>query len=382
VYWQRFWFFRLAALLAMLVFASSVARANPMLLVDMQTSEVLFARDAGLPWHPASLTKLTTALVVFKAIDNGRVSLDTRVIISPRAARMPPSRSGLPVDTALTMRDALNLLIVKSANDIAIAIAETVSGSVENFVAEMNQMARDMGLSATYFVNPNGLNDVRQVTSARDLAIVSLSILRHYGQYSPIFATSIVRLNGKSLRTYNELLTKFAGTTGMKTGFVCAAGMNLVATVKRDGRALLAVVLGTSSKRERAEMAAQMITEALAGKYPGSGQKVDSIANRPDLAPTNMRPLICGAKEKSYLAQRQAAFPFGLKGQKSFLGDNVTPRSYSAKTLGRFRNNVPTPRPRPLSAPSRQQYAADLTNIDDLIVPLPRPRPAIIGEDH
>jgi len=381
VHWQRFWFFRLSALVAMLVLASSLARANPMLLVDMQTGEVLFARDAGLPWHPASLTKLTTALLVFKAIDAGRISLDTKVIISRRAAKMPPSRSGLPVDTALTMGDALNLLIVKSANDIAIAVAETVSGSVENFVAEMNLLAREMGLSATYFVNPNGLNDNSQVTSARDLALVSLYILRHYPQYGSIFATSIVRLNGKSLHTYNKLLTEFAGTTGMKTGFVCAAGMNIVVTVKRDGRNLLAVVLGASSERERAQMAAKMIVEALAGKYPGDGKLVAEIANRPDLAPTNMRPLICGAEEKSYLAQRQAAFPFGLKGQKSFLGDKVAPLSYSAKTLGRFRN-LPTPRPRPPSASLSGQSAQALANIAGLIVPLPRPRPAIAARAH
>ncbi|VAW20611.1 D-alanyl-D-alanine carboxypeptidase [hydrothermal vent metagenome] len=377
MHWQRFWFLKLSALFAMLVLASSMARANPMLLVDMQTNEVLFARDAGLPWHPASLTKLTTALLVFRAIDAGRISLDTPVIISRRAAKMPPSRSGLPVDTALTMRDALNLLIVKSANDIAIAIAETVSGSVENFVKEMNLLAQEMDLNASYFVNPNGLNNIRQVTSARDLAIVSLAIVRHYPQYKPIFATSIVRLNGKNLRTYNELLTKFAGTTGMKTGFVCAAGMNLVATVTRNGRQLMAVILGASSERERAEMAAKMITEALAGKYRATGKQLANIENRPDLAPTNMRPLICGAKENSYLAERAAAFPFGLEGQKSFLDDNVAPLSYNASILGRFRN-VPTPRPRPASAPIRQQPA----NIAGLIIPMPRPRPAIVEATH
>jgi len=377
----RFWFFSFFSLAAALGLPFVAVRANPMLLVDVQTNEVLFARDAGIPWRPASLTKLTTAMVVFNAIDNGRLALDTPVIISARATRMPPSRSGLPVDTALTMRDALNLLIVKSANDIAIAIAETVSGTVENFVAEMNRMARDMGMSATRFVNPNGLNDNAQVTSARDLAIVSLAIKRHYPQYGAIFATSIVRLDGKNLRTYNELLTQFAGTTGMKTGFLCASGMNMVATVERDGRSLLAVVLGASSERERAQMVARMVTGALAGNYPATGQQLTSIVDRPDLAPTNMRPLICGPEAKSYRARREAAFPFGLKGQKSFLGDNVAPRIYSAATLGRFRN-VPTPRPRPLRPPSGQQGAQVLTNIAGLIVPLPRPRPAIIGEDH
>ena len=163
-------FFRLFLVLSGLFLVSAPALGTPSLLVDMATGEVLQAREAGQPWHPASLTKLTTAIVTFQAIDNGDINLDTPVIISPTARRAPPSKSGLPVDTAITMRDALNLLIVKSANDVAIAIAETVSGSVQEFVDDMNQMAATLGMSATNFTNPHGLHDRAQVTSARDIS--------------------------------------------------------------------------------------------------------------------------------------------------------------------------------------------------------------------
>jgi len=375
VHRSRLSFFRFLLFAATLVLASVPAVANPLLLVDMRTNEVLLAQEAGRPWYPASLVKLMTALVVFNAIEEGRVSLQSTVRLSARALRVPPSRLGLRVDTVLSMRDALNLLIVKSANDIAIAIAEAVSGSVEDFVAEMNRTAQSMGMSATRFVNPNGLYDPAQTTSARDLAIVALSIRRNYPQYASIFATSIVRLNGESLRSYNRLLTGFAGTTGMKTGYICAAGMNQVATFKRDGREFLAVVLGTSSERERAELAAQMLTRALAGQYGASGQRVADIRNNTGMAPKNMRPLLCGAQAKSYLAQRRAAFPFGLQGHPSFLGDQVAPRVYNATILGHSRD-VPVPRVRPLNAPVAPAVEQGLAAASPvMVVPLPRPRP-------
>ena len=169
------------------VLAAAPALAQPRLLVDMHSGEVLFAEDAGLPWHPASLTKLMTAYVTFEAIAAGRVSLDTPVIMSARALAEPPAKVGLPVDTALTLKDALYLMLVKSANDVAVAVAETVGGSVEDFVAEMNATAAALGLTATHYVNPNGLNDAGQVTSARDLAVLALTIRARFPQYDAIF---------------------------------------------------------------------------------------------------------------------------------------------------------------------------------------------------
>jgi D-alanyl-D-alanine carboxypeptidase len=184
-----------ALLLAMLaILATWPATANPRLLVDMDTGEVLFAEEAGQPWHPASLTKLMTAYMTFAAIKAGRVNLDTLVKVSQNAWNEAPATSGLKVGSSISLRDALYVMIVKSANDVAVAIGETVSGSEKAFVAEMNQMAQAMGLTATHFVDPNGLHADGQVTSARDLAMLALYIHRDYPQYSEMFSTEKVRL--------------------------------------------------------------------------------------------------------------------------------------------------------------------------------------------
>lgn len=348
------------------------AFAIPQLLVDMRTGEVLYADDAGLPWHPASLTKLMTAFVTFEAIAAGRVQLDTPVIISANALSAPPSKIGAPVDTAYALEDALYLMIVKSANDISIAIAETVGGTEQRFVDEMNATAAALGMSATRFINPNGLHDPAQVTSARDLAILAITLRQRHPQYAPMFATESVRLGESRLRSHNNLLTRFAGTTGMKTGYVCASGLNIVATVERQGRSLMAIVLGGSSSRERGELTAQLFLSALSGSVSGSGQIVTGIRNQLD-APFNMRPYICGSEAKTYVANRAEAFPLGLEGQPTNLNDNIEATVKRVSSLGRIRN-APLPRPRPLWAPGPR---VETVSTSAPIVPLPRPRPAV-----
>jgi D-alanyl-D-alanine carboxypeptidase len=327
---------------------AGVANANPVLVIDAQTTEVLYAEDAGQPWHPASLTKMMTAYVAFAAIGAGRIGLDTKVKISRHAWNQAPSKSGLAIGESLTMQDALYVMLVQSANDMAVAVAETVSGSEEKFVVEMNDMAKAMGMTATHYVNANGLHNDKQVTSARDLAVLALYIRRDFPQYLPMFGTETVTLNQRVMKTNNGLLTHFSGTTGMKTGYVCASGLNIVATVEREGRSLLAVVLGGSSARERNEMTAQMFLRALSGAVKGTGQSVVSLPNL-DAEPVDMRPLVCGKKAKTYIAQRNAEFPMGLKGKPSYLNDEITGAVYNATDLGI--EGVPLPRPRPSYAP-------------------------------
>lgn len=342
---------RLLLVLALLAASLSAAHATPRLLIDMDTTEVLYAEDAGQPWHPASLTKLMTAYVAFAAIKVGRLSLDTPIKISQNAWNQAPSKSPLDVGSSITMRDALYIMVVRSANDVAVAISEAVSGSEERFVGEMNDMARAMGLTATNFVNPNGLHDPAQTTSARDLAVLALYIQRDFPQYLPIFSTETVEIGSASMETSNGLLNQFRGVTGMKTGYVCASGLNIVATLDRDGRRLLAVVLGGSSARERNEMAAELFTEGLEGKFQGNGDSVVAMRNL-NAEPTNMRPLICGKDAKSYVAGRNAAYPMGLDGQPSYLEDKFDGPSYRATDLGKIRDGVPLPRPRPSYAPA------------------------------
>jgi D-alanyl-D-alanine carboxypeptidase len=342
---------RFLAVFAVLLacFAATPASAIPKLLIDLQTGEVLYDEEAGQPWHPASLTKMMTAYVAFAAIKQGRIDLDTPITISKNAWNQAPSKSGLEVDSAITLRDALYIMIVKSANDVAVAVAEAVSGSVPAFVAEMNAMAAAMGLTATHYENPHGLHEAAQVTSARDLAVLALYIRRDFPQFLPMFGTETVTLGKSTLESNNSLLLHFSGTTGMKTGYVCASGLNIVATVERQGRSLLAVVLGGSSARERNEMTAELILRGLSGSARGQGASILNIRNT-NAEPVNMRPLICGKQSKEYVKGREAAFPMGLKGQPSYLGDVVEGAVYNATDLGRLRD-VPLPRPRPSYAP-------------------------------
>jgi D-alanyl-D-alanine carboxypeptidase len=370
--------------LLMAVMGLMPVNANPLLLVDVDTLEVLHAEDAGQPWHPASLTKLMTAFVAFEAIGRGAASLDTPVTLSRNAVNQAPSKSGLPVGSTLTLKDALYVLIVKSANDVAMAIAETVGGSEAGFVALMNDAAMRMGLTATRFTNPHGLHDAAQVTTARDLAVLSLYLRQSFPQFMPMFGTQTVRLGSAELESQNELLTKFAGTTGMKTGYVCASGLNLVATVTRNGRNLLAVVLGGSSARDRNERAAELLLQGFAGSARGTGQSVLSLANDVGAAPVDMRPQICGADARGYVAAQEAAFPMGLEGQPSYLTDELPGTSYMAVDLGRIAVGVSLPRPRPQHLP---RFAAPATETaqeatgssgapsNAETIPFPRPRP-------
>ncbi|GLQ08537.1 D-alanyl-D-alanine carboxypeptidase [Devosia yakushimensis] len=374
------------ACLATLAAALGAARATPMLLVDMDNFDVLYAQEAGQPWHPASLTKMMTAYVVFEEIAKGSVTLDTPVILSAKALKQAPSRSGLPVGSAMSLKDALYVMIVKSANDTAMAIAETVGGSEAGFVAKMNDVAGRMGLTASHFSNPNGLHDPGQYMSARDLAVLTLYIRQSFPQYLPMFGTEVVQVGKARLESQNELLTKFAGTTGMKTGFVCASGLNMVATVERGGRRLLAIVLGGSSARERNERAAELVLKGLSGGVQSSGQTVLTLANNPGAAPVDMRPNICGKGSQDYVKAQEAAFPMGLKGQPSYLTDTVVPNSYVATDLGRMAVGVALPRPRPahvpiFAVPTTAEAALDgglrpgLPVAASGDIPFPRPRP-------
>ncbi len=337
--------------LALLASLTAPASAIPMLLLDATTLQVLYAEDAGQPWHPASVTKLMTAYVTFAAIKAGLVTLDTPVTISQHAWNQAPAKSGLEVGEEVSLKDALYIMLVKSANDMAVAIAETVAAdhTEKTFVGQMNLMAQQMGLGATHYDNANGLKSPGQISTARDLAMIALYIRRDYPEYLPIFSTQWVQLGAHKLETSNGLLEHFSGTTGMKTGFICQSGLNIVATVERDGRSLLAVVLGASSVRERNELTAQLILRGLSGALTPTGQTVVDLADV-SAPPTDMSPLICGKKAKAYMKQREADFPMGLRGKPTYLADKIPGPVYVATEISKMVDGVPLPRPRPGSA--------------------------------
>src|SRR5436190_6030300 len=240
-------------------FTVSRAGAEALLVIDSESGKVLYAQNAGYPWYPASVTKLMTAYVTLRAVKEGRLTLDTPLAVSPNAAAQSPVKMGFGVGTQVTVDNALKMLMVKSANDIAVVLAEGVGGSIENFADQMNQYARRLGMVQSSFVNPNGLPADDQISSARDLAILARALIREFPEYDYYWHLPGIRLGNKVQRNYNTLIGRYPGADGMKTGFICAAGFNLVASATRDGKRLIAVVLGAPSSAARALKAAQLL---------------------------------------------------------------------------------------------------------------------------
>lgn len=221
------------------------------IVIDAESGEVLFARHADSRRYPASITKVMTLYMAFEALAEGRVKLTDEIVISPRAASQPPSKLGLAAGQTITLDDAMRATAVRSANDMAVAIAEHISGSEARFTALMTLKAEELGMTHTRYVNANGLPDSRQLTTARDLAVLSRAVMRDYPQYYYFFGQHDWAYQGRDYRNTNGLLTNGSGFDGIKTGFTNASGYNLAASAVRDGRRLIAIVLGGRSSASR-----------------------------------------------------------------------------------------------------------------------------------
>jgi D-alanyl-D-alanine carboxypeptidase len=252
---------RCALLFAIFALAMLPVRAiaAPTLLFDITSGKVLYAEEADRLWYPASLTKIMTAYVAFDAIKNGRLSLESKLISTENAAKAPPSKIGLPIGAEISMELGLRSLIIKSANDVAIMIAEAVAGSEPAFITRMNETAKRLGMTRTHFANPNGLPIPNQYTTARDLARLSTALMRDFPEHAHYWATPYLQIGKRRLRSHNALLRKFDGADGIKTGFICDSGFNIVASATRDGRKLVAIVLGSPTSRDRNIRAASLL---------------------------------------------------------------------------------------------------------------------------
>lgn len=221
------------------------------IVVDAQTGEVMFARHADSRRYPASITKVMTLYLVFEAISEGRIQLDDVIRVSPRAASQPPSKLGLAAGQTITVADAIQATALRSANDMATALAEHVAGSEARFAALMTLKAESLGMTDSRFVNANGLPDSRQITTARDITILARAVMRDYPQYYRFFGVSSWTYEGRDYRNTNGLLRSGQGYDGIKTGYTNASGYNLAASAVRNGRRLITVVLGGRSSATR-----------------------------------------------------------------------------------------------------------------------------------
>jgi len=292
---------RAAALVCAMALGVGQAAATPALIVDVDSGQTLFERDSTQPWYPASLTKLMTTYVALQAVKDGRLTLDTPLTMSARAASMPPTKMGFRPGVEVTLDNALKMLMVKSPNDVAVMIAENLSGSVEVFADEMNATGRKLGLRESHFVNPNGLHDPAHVSSARDMAMIGRALLRDFPESADLFDIGALQLGAEVILNHNGLIGRYPGADGMKTGFTCPAGFNVVASAKQGGRRLIVVVLGAPSARIRTVEAAHLFDRGFAQNGGGSGMLEDLPASSV-MSPPDMRADVCSRRNWAAVA--------------------------------------------------------------------------------
>ena len=240
--------------------AASAAPYKAVLVADIDSGHVLYQEKANELNYPASLTKIMTLYLTFDALEHNRLHLDDYLIVSNYAANAQPVKLGLPAGSKITVEDAIKAVAVHSANDVARVLAENLQGGKEgNFASLMTRVANEIGLEHTNFENSSGLPNDDHMSTARDIALLSMAVYKHFPQYWKYFGIKSWTYNGKTYTNGNRLLGNYPGCDGMKTGFTNKSKYSLVATAKRDGHHLLAVVLGAENKDVRAEVATKML---------------------------------------------------------------------------------------------------------------------------
>lgn len=300
------------------------------LIMDYRTGATLHAHNADEPRHPASLTKMMTLYMTFEAIQQGRLSMDQKLLVSQFASEQDPTKLGLRPGATIPVRDAVLGLVTKSANDAAVTIAENLAGSEPAFARQMTQRARRLGMNATLFINASGLPNDAQITTARDMALLGRALVRDFPDFYQLFSTRAFSYQGRVHPNHNRLMNVYDGMDGIKTGFIRASGFNLVASAKRDGHRLVGAVFGGTSPGQRDQLMAKLLDAGFAGTL---------TAATPDMAPR--RPQIAIAEDsKPTIAPASTRVPARTMG-----GATITPVS---ATLGR--RAAPTIAPPPADA--------------------------------
>ena len=342
----------LAATIGALAFSFGGAIATPYLVVDAESGQALIENQSTTPWFPASVTKLMTTYVALSAVRDGKLTMDTPLTMSLRASRMAPSKMGFRPGTEVTLDNALKMLMVKSPNDVAVMVAEGISGSVEAFADEMNAAAQRLGLKESHFVNPNGLHDPNHYSSARDMAIIGRALFKEFPDHADLFDIGAIQLGNQIIPNHNGLLGRYPGADGMKTGFTCPAGWNVVASATRNGRRIIVVVMGSPSPRQRNLMASELFDRGFAES--GGGVPLESLPTSSIAAPPDMRAEICSRRNRlavvAAMAEEERIFAAG----GAAAGAAPTP---SAPTLAGVDRSPPRSPPSrcPLRRPRRRR---------------------------
>ncbi|MCG7393660.1 D-alanyl-D-alanine carboxypeptidase [Microvirga sp. ACRRW] len=282
-----------AFVVAALAGGQALAAGGPALVVEVESGRVLHAERATDPWYPASITKLMTAYVALDKVRSGQMSMDTLLTVSDVAAALPPSKMGFKPGTQIRLDNALKIMMVKSANDVAATIAENIGGSIDGFAALMNAHAQHLGMTSSHFANPHGLPDERNQTTARDMALLARALLKEFPDQQDLFHIGAVQFGRRIMRNTNGLIGRYPGADGMKTGFICSAGFNVVASATRNGRHLVTVVLGAPSANERTMKAAELFDRGFNSKVNFTNPELAALPASASTAPPDMRSVIC-----------------------------------------------------------------------------------------
>ena len=259
---------------------SGPVQAGPYVVVDAATGETLLERNAGAFWHPASLTKMMTIYVVFEELKSGRLTLSSPMTLSEVARAKPPSKLGLAAGQSITVEQGLQALVARSANDVATGFAELISGSEAAFGVRMTETATRIGMNGTQFRNASGLPDAGQLSTARDMALLAMALVKQFPEYYGYFHTQEFYLGKTKVGPGIKFLELYAPyADGLKTGFVCASGFNIVGSAVRDGRRLIAVAFGFRRADLRDEFIIRLLDEAYALKTGGNRPKVWQLRN-------------------------------------------------------------------------------------------------------
>ncbi|MCB1475654.1 MAG: serine hydrolase [Rhodobiaceae bacterium] len=253
------------------------------LVADGFTGRVVFARNADDKRYPASLTKIMTLYILFEEMEAGRMSMSTRLKVSSHAAAQAPSKLGLKPGQTIAVQDAILALVTKSANDIAVVVAEGIEGSESAFASRMTRTARRIGMDNTTYRNASGLPDRRQMTTARDQMTLARDIMRRFPEQYKLFRTKTFSYAGRRYGNHNHLLGNFQGTEGIKTGYIRDSGFNLVATVRRDGKLLVGVVMGGKTGRSRDAHMRDILTASFPKVRPGQMELYAKLPHREEI---------------------------------------------------------------------------------------------------
>jgi D-alanyl-D-alanine carboxypeptidase len=344
------------------------ALAETSIVVDVDTGKVLSTKDATHRWYPASTTKLMTAYLALKALKAEAVTLDSPVVMTRFAAGQAPSKMGFPPGTIVRLDMALRMMLVKSANDVAVAIGQALGGgSLEKFVGMMNAEADRLGMKDTRFINPNGLPGPGQFSSAKDLAILAVHLRRDFPAFSEIFGVEAISTGNTMIRNTNPLLGRYAGADGMKTGYICASGFNLVASATRDKRTIVAVVLGADGTIVRDRIAAELLENGFRTDPAQMDTLVEALPASSG-PPADISQEICSpAGQEARAKERQAEAARAEKTSGSpYLHEMTRAPAVVPVSIG--------------GAAAGDTFVAGISQIPGYGIPLPRWRPDIENE--